>query len=326
MLRKLLFNLQLFAEGGDGGDGGSSAPAGDGQTVEATGEEVPAFIPEKAKNVYKKALAKSKKSESSVVPVQQPAVESKAEDSKQEHIPYSDLIKSDEYKEEHKAYMDKTISDRLKKYKGMEESYGKLQDTLGIMASKYGLDPEADNFVEALREKIEEDDSFYEKYAMDNDMSVEEAKHITKMERKVQKMEQREQELQRQEAQRAQIQLLVTNAEKTKIRFPEFDLETEMQDERFRNLCAVNHGDTTAAYMACHWEQVMNAQINAQVQKASQQIQQQTANAVAANMARPVENGMSSNTPSVTNVDFKNMSLQQIRQYAAEQRRLQNGR
>jgi hypothetical protein len=142
------------------------------------------------------------------------------------------------------------------------------------------------------------------------------------MERKVARIEAQEAEAKRQEQARQQVMLLRQNAEKTKAQFPGFDLDAEMQNEKFRRLCAVNNGDTTAAYMACHWNDILPAT----VQMASQRIQAQTANAVASNMARPVENGMSSTAPSVVQNDFRNMSLADIRKYADEQRRKQQGK
>ena len=90
-----------------------------------------------------------------------------------------------------------------------------------------------------------------------------------------------------------------------------------MQDEKFRRLCAVNNGDTTSAYMACHWNEILPAT----VQMASQQIRKQTVNAISSNANRPIENGISSVAPSVVETKFKGMSLKEIREYAAEQRR-----
>ena len=310
MLEKLWLNLQLFGEGGDGGDGGSADSAGEG-VVDNSGEDIPAFIPEKAKKYYQKAMEKTKNSKAS--DVAQPTNESGAT----EKLSYTDLIKSEQYKEEHKAYMDKTIGDRLKKYKGIEESLGKHKELLDIVASKYGVNPEDENYLQVLQQKIDEDDSYYENYAMEHDISTDEARRIVSMERKVAKAEAIEAEQKKQEQMRQHIMLLRQNAEKTKAQFPEFDLDTEMQDEKFRRLCAVNNGDTTAAYMACHWNEV----IPAQVQMASRQIQAQTAQAVASNMARPIENGLSSSAPSVVQQDFSKMNLQELRKYAEEQRR-----
>jgi len=316
MLKKIWLNLQLFAEGGDGGDGSPTSTTGE-QGVDNTGENIPASIPEKAKKYYQKAMEKTKSNTKPSEPAQ-PTIESNAT----EKTSYADLIKSDEYKEEHKAYMDKTIGERLKKYKGMEEDLGKHKELLEIVANKYGVKPDDENFLEVLHQKIDADDSYYENYAMEHDMSTEEARRIVTMERKVAQADAQKEAMEKEEQRRQHLMLLYNNAEKTKAQFPQFDLDVEMQDEKFRRLCAVNNGDTTAAYMACHYNEI----ITNQVQMATRQVQAQTAQAVAANKARPIENGLSSSAPSVVTQDFRNMDLKQLRQFAEEQRRKQAGR
>lgn len=308
---EFLFNLQLFGDGGDGGDGGS-APTGEGAEATTSGEDPNlARIPERAKKYYKSAVEKTARQ-----PKTPTEIETQASTTA-EHPSYADLIKSDEYKDEHKAYMEKTISDRLKKYKGMEEEYGKARATLDIVANKYGVSPDDENFLDVLNKKIEEDDSYFENYAMEHDISADEARRIVTMERKVALIEKQKEEAEKQEKMREQIAILNANAEKTKQQFPNFNLELEMQNEKFRRLCAVNNGDTTSAYMACHWNEILPAT----VQMASQKIKTQTAQAVASNTSRPIENGINSVAPSVVNQTFKGMSLAEIRAYADEQRR-----
>lgn len=324
MLKKLWLNLQLFGEGGDGGDGSPASSIGE-QGVDNAGESIPASIPEKAKKYYQKAMEKTK-----VNTKVNTEVDSKPDDVAQptkeqvttEKTSYADLIKSDEYKEEHKAYMDKAIGDRLKRFKGIEEDLGKHKELLEIVANKYGVRPDDENFLEVLHQKIDADDSYYENYAMEHDITTEEARRIVTMERKVAQADAQKKAMEREEQNRQHIMLLQQNAEKTKAQFPEFDLGTWMQDERFRRLCAASNGDTTAAYMACDYKNL----ITRQVQMATRQVQTQTAQAVAANKARPIENGLSSSAPSVVTQDFRNMDLKQLRQYADEQRRKQAGR
>lgn len=318
MLEKLRLNLQLFGEGGDGGDGGSANPTGENAVDNSGEDKVFASLPEKAKKYYQKAMAKTAQSK----PETSVKAQATNESSATEKPSYADLIKSDEYKEEHKAYMDKTIGDRLKKYKGIEDDLGKHKELLNIVANKYGVNPNDENFLGVLSEKINADDSYYENYAMEHDMTPEEARRIVTMERKAAQFDAQQEEHQRQEQMRQHFMLLRQNAEKTKARFPQFDLDAEMQDEKFRRLCAVNNGDTTAAYMACHWNDILPAT----VQMASRQIQAQTAQAVAANKARPIENGLSSSAPSVVQHDFSKMNLQQLRQFAEEQRRKQGSK
>lgn len=321
MLKKLWLNLQLFGEGGDGGDGGSAASAGETLGGDSGEEKIPASIPEKAKKYYEKAMAR-KSTPAKTSQAAQTTNEPDTTGEKKQKLSYQDLIKSDDYKEEHKAYMDKTIGDRFKKYKGIEEDLGKHKEILGIVASKYGVNPDDENFLEVLNEKIEADDSYYENYAMEHDMDVATARQIVTMERRVAKQEAENEARQKQEQMQRHIMQLRTNAMQTKAQFPNFDLETEMQDEKFRRLCAVTNGDTTAAFMACHYNDI----ITSQVQMASRQIQNQTAQSVASNQARPIENGISSSAPSVVQQDFSKMSLKELRQYAEQKRREQTGR
>jgi hypothetical protein len=312
-MNEFLLNLQLFGEGGDGGDGGSASSMGESAgNLSGEKKEIPASIPEKAHKYFQKAMEKMPKAE-------QPSesVQTTNEPKTTERMSYADLIKSDDYKDEHKAYMDKTISDRLKKYKGLEADYGKAKSTLEIVANKYGVNPNDENFLEVLNQKIEADDSYYENYAMEHDISTDEARRIVTMERRLAQADAEREAQAKQEQMRQQIMLLRQNAEKTKAQFPNFDLDAEMQNEKFRRLCAVNNGDTTSAYMACHWNEI----IPATVQMASKQVQEQTAKAVASNKSRPIENGISSVAPSVVKQDFKGMSLAEIRAYADEQRR-----
>ena len=325
MLEKLLLNLQLFADGGgDGGDGGSaSASVGETLGNNDSGEDrILASIPEKARKYYPKATQKNSGSTTEKPDKTSDNAQATNGQSTTEKLSYQDLIKSDEYKEEHEAFMKKTIGDRLKKYKGMEENLGKHKELLDTVAYKYGVSPDDENFIDVLKEKIDADDSYYESYAMEHDISPEEARKIVTMERKAAQFDAEQEAKARQEQMRQQIMVLRQNAEKTKAQFPGFDLDTEMQDERFRRLCAANNGDTTAAYMACHYNEI----IANTVQMASRQIQNQTAQAVASNKARPIENGISSSAPSVVQQDFSKMSLKQLREYAEEQRRKQAGR
>ena len=325
MLKELLFNLQLFADGGDGGGDGSSAPASTGETLgnEESGEDkILASIPEKARKYYHKAMEKQMGSTTNASTQASDNGQTTNDKGTTEKLSYQDLIKSDEYKEEHKAYMDKTIGDRLKKYKGMEESLGKHKELLDTVANKYGINPDDENFLENLKEKIDADDSYYEQYAMEHDITPEEARNIVTMERKATLYDAQKEEEAKREQMRQHIMILRQNAEKTKAQFPDFDLEVAMQNDSFRRLCAATYGDTTAAYMACNWSNILPAT----VQMASKKIQEQTAQAVASNLSRPIENGISSQAPSVVQHDFRNMNLQQIRQYADEQRKKQTGR
>ena len=308
----LLLNLQLFGEGGDGGAAGDGAVSG-----ENSGADIPSAIPERARKNYKEAV------ERHAPKVQKEEVPTTEEPQSATKVSYAELIKSDEYKEEHEKYMAKTIGDRLKKYKGVEAQNAQMMGLLETVASKYGVDTTAENFLESLTEKVNADDSYYENYAMEHDISPEEARRIVTMERKMQAIEAQERQKQQEDSMRQFVMTMRQNAEKTKARFPGFDLDAEWQDERFRRLVQATNGDTTAAYMACHGDRL----ISGAVQNAAQQISAQTAQAVAANKARPTENGTSGSVAAtIPKEDFNNMSLEQLRAYADAERRKAQGR
>lgn len=322
MIEFLKLNLQLFAEGGDGGSEGGEGTGSplEGADVIESGENVPSSIPDRAKDIYRKAQKRMNKGQ-----VQNQTAEGDGDanatapqaEGNQHRRTYAEMIASDEYKDEHEKYMQKTIGERLKKYKGLEESSSKAMNALSVVASKYGLDPQSETFLDDLTKQIDADTSYFENYAIEHDISTDEAKRIVTLEQQVKRAEAQKRQAEQEESARQQIAILNANAERTKARFPDFDLATEMQDERFRRLCAVNNGDTTAAYMACHWEEVMT-----NVGRNTAQIaRQQASQAVASNARRPMEAGLGNSAPSVNSTDFSKMNLAQLRAYADEQRR-----
>lgn len=309
---EFLLNLQLFADG-DGGDGGASSE-GEGTGADALDETMSkelASIPEKARKFYPKKA----KTEAQGEAEEEEVTDESEEVSKPSYL---DLIKSDEYKDAHKEYMEKTISDRLKRYKGIEERDTKMSNLLQTIGMKYGLDANSDTFLDDIAKAIDGDESYYEQYAIDHDMTPQEARKVVELEREVSQFkasrEEAEREMQKQEA----LRVLRENAVRTKAQFPQFDLDTEMMNEDFRNITALLGGDTTRAYMAIHGSEVVQ---NVAV-SASKQAQIQTANAISATKGRPTENGMKGSQGTVTETNFRSMNLQQLREYAESQKRM----
>ena len=101
MLRKLLLNLQLFADGGgDGGDGGSaSASVGEALGNNDSGEDrILASIPEKARKHYQKAMEKHSGSTTEASAKSSDNGQATNDQGTTGKLSYQDLIKSDEYK------------------------------------------------------------------------------------------------------------------------------------------------------------------------------------------------------------------------------------
>lgn len=307
MLDKFLFNLQLFADGGDGGDGGEATDEGG-----EMGEEL-ARIPNRARKAYKEAVEKTK-----------PKAEStKAEESTEpKKLSYMDLIKSDDYKEEHQAYMDKTIKDRFKKYDGMEERNKKMAGILDSIALKYNLDTKSDSYLDELEKAVNSDDSYIEDFAMEKGISNDEARSQITLQRKLDSYEEEKRLREAEERKNARTQRLFMGAEKCKQMYPSFDLDTEMQNEKFVKICMATNEDVLAAYEACHHDEIMKAY----GQKATIVANQQISNSVANNQKRPLENGIQGSASAIVTKDYTRMNLQQIREEAARMRQEKYGK
>ena len=327
--------LQLFADGGDGGAAavGDAGANGDNVAtgVNSTNEpdadiEVPASIPEKAKEIYRRAMKsqkqKAEKADPDVknasetgAPVNETAEETPPDTAQKTRVPFSELIKSPEYKDEFTQYMRAAIKDR---FKSANARNAQADEILSVVATKYGIDPQGKTFLEDLKKAIEGDDAYFEAYAAEHDMTTKEARRVLSMEQEIAARKKADEA--REDAK--QIEKLRSNAADTQKRFPSFDLDAEMRNPEFvRHLAAAN-GNTTAAFMATHYDDVL-AQT---VQRATQDAARATVNNIRRGSVRPAENGVSSPaTPVKAERSFSGMSLQQIRAAAAEMRRKRGG-
>lgn len=306
--------LQLFGE--DAPDAGageetstvtSEAPAGE-ESSNAQLDSLMSRIPEREKALFKRAYEKTHPTNMVEEQPQEQSV----------HIPFTELIKKPEYKDEHKAYMDKTIADRFKKsdaeIAALNQRNAQMQEVMGIFAQKYELDPSSENFIDTLKEKISSDESFYEDYAMKHDMSVQEAKRNLELQRKINALEMQERANQQKAEQDAAIRTMMGFAQKTKEEFPDFDLNAEMQNKEFRDLLTYYRGDTTRAYKALHFDDLMQKTVTANTEKAKQAI----TNSIASGQSRPIEGGLSNKSTAVldTSYNWKGKSTKEMEEYA----------
>lgn len=321
--------LNLLRFGGTEGaeNGGTTESAIGSEASGATtdgdisGVEIPTSIPERGKKLYAEAVKETSanflkakveaKADEKSKEIQKP------QETQEQPLTYEELIKSDAYREAHKAYMEKTINDRIKKYKGIESENNAIKTLLNTVGLKYGLDTADKDYMQKLSAAIETDDSFYEDYADQNDMTPAEARKIVTLERKLKASEDAQRKAQAEEAQRAQFEMIRQNADKTKIQYPNFDLANELQNQSFVKILSATNGDTTAAYIATHHSDIIKG-VAAQV---AQKAQEATSNAIASGSMRPNENGINGTASSDVNINFKNMSLAELRAYADAQRK-----
>jgi bisphosphoglycerate-dependent phosphoglycerate mutase len=269
----MALNLQLFAEG-----------TGDGGTVSegATGENGTAAVSQTSITDADGTTATT--------------IDREAE--------FEKLIKG-EYKDLYDARMQDTIKNRLKGQKETVEKYEALAPTLETLAKKYGVDA---SDISALNKAIEEDDAYYEEEALEKGVTVEQLKEFKKMERENAELKKLRDENDAKKAAEQKVAGWMKESEQVKAIYPQFDLRSEMQNSKFIDLLQVPGVDVRTAYELTHKDEI----IAGAMQFTAKAVEKKIADKIAANGARPTENGLNSQSASLTKSDVSQLSKADI--------------
>lgn len=300
MAKKLSFlgiNLQLFAEGAGAAGGGTGSGGTTGDTGAAAVSQ---------KSVKSNPLADVKYGIQPGDAAQNADVQTKTTDAEGETTQTVDRNAEytkfkNEYKDLYDADVQGILTKRLAKTKEIVEKHDALTPTLELLAKKYGVDP---SDVNALNRAIEEDDTYYEEEALEKGVTVEQLKEIRKMEKENAelKKQMREQEV-RKNADKLYAKWM-GEAESIKGIYPSFDLQKEMQNPKFVDLLKVPSIDVRTAYEVIHKDEIMPAAMHF----TAKTVEQKLTNKIIANGARPTENGISSQSASVTKSDVSQLT------------------
>lgn len=283
-----MLSLQVFAEGA--GDGGTAQ--GQGVTAEAASQQTGA----------KNSLADVKYGvQEGAAPAAE--VQQTTEVQTNPEAEFESLIKG-QYKAQYDARMQETIQKRLKGTKETVDKYNALQPVLETLAKKHGVD--ASN-IEALQKAIEDDDYYFEDEALEKGISVQQLKQIRRMERENADLKRQMQEQQaHQNAEKAYANWM-NQAEETKKVYPSFDLRAEMSNPKFVDLLRSNI-DVRTAYEVLHMGEI----IPAAMQFTAKTVESKIAKKIAANGARPTENGASSGSAALVKSDVSKLNNKDI--------------
>lgn len=216
---------------------------------------------------------------------------------------FEKLIKG-QFKEQYDSRVQDTIQKRLKGSKEITDKYNALVPTLEILAGKYGVDA---TDIEALNKAIQDDDAFFEDEALQRGITVQQLKQIRSMERENADLKRQMQERQtRENADRLYAQWLQQEQE-TKNVYPSFDMKKEMENPEFVNLLKSNVNVKTA-YEVLHKDDI----ISGAMQYTAKTVESKIAKKIAANGARPSENGMSSQASSLVKSDVSQLTKMDI--------------
>lgn len=162
--------------------------------------------------------------------------------------------------------------------------------------------------VEELANALDNDQNLWEQEAYEAGMSTEQYNEIRKL--KAEK-EHKEAIIRQYEAQRnteMQYNAWIQEADVLKVKYPDFDLETELQNPEFRSLITTKNGDYAIpmekAYELIHMNDILN---NATI-KAKDEVKKQVTDDIRARGARPSENGIRANNGVVYKSDVSKLT------------------
>ena len=215
------------------------------------------------------------------------------------------------YKAEYGADVKAAIDDRFRNQADLSGRLNSAMQVLSSIAPFYGINADEDgNFdMDKLTKAIQDDNRFYEQSALEKGIPVETEKHIRQLE-----MQEKQRQLEarrslEQERLRSHLANLRQQEEELKKEFPDFDLLSEVQNNKaFARMTSPDGGLTVRqAYMAIHGDELM--------QRRSQAIEEQTkqnmSRAIQAGAMRPQENGMTSNGGGIQAIDPLHMTREQ---------------
>lgn len=303
----LIFDLQLFAEGGTsgasgtvGGDGGTGSEGTAGVITNTVGATVAASQRKGARsnplaNVKYGVQPEEASSPVAEVKTSKEAVEEPKED---RNAVYEAFIK--EYKDLDDARVQGIVKNRLKGSRETVDKYNALQPTLDMLAKKYGVQP---GDIEGLNKAIADDDSYYEQEALERGITVEQLKEFKKVERENAEFKRRDAERARQDKANETYKKWENEAKNTKAVYPSFDLNKELQNPKFVDLLRSNI-DVQTAFEVIHKDEI----IPAAMQYAAKAVEEKLTDKIIANGARPSENGTSSQSATISKSDVSTLT------------------
>ena len=293
-------NLQLFGEG-DAAESPSMTEDAAGPNVSFAAKQDQQNNPKTAPRIlYGKQNAADLGVKSEGKAQDAPDPEESLEKKAQEQEETFDSLIHGKYKEDLKKQVKEILDKRFKNNADLEKQVSSMRELLENTARGYGLDPASESLLDDIRKAQDADDELYAKEAYEHGMSVGDYKKSIAREREMKTLQEKVREHEEREAHHAWIQNLQEQVPEVQKTFPAFNLDEEMKNPNFAYL--VRPGSPTSiedAMYAIHHREILTGV----VKTAAEQASLKTANAVAANGARPKEGGLSSVPPTIVKSD-----------------------
>lgn len=226
---------------------------------------------------------------------------------------FDELVKG-KYKDQFKKRMTDGINRRFKNTADYEGQVNQYADAVAPLLEIYGLEA---GDVEGLKEAIYNDEGLFKGYADESGLTTEDAMRRVLFNIDAKNVRAERDRLAQEKANVERINSMMEESEDIKESFPSFDLQMELQNERFSE--AINRGYSVKdAFMLAHFNEIL-AGNNAYVQKQSTQNVVDNINHRA---ARPVENGLSNHRAVTVKSDPSKWTREDMMEVA---KRVRNG-
>jgi len=214
----------------------------------------------------------------------------------------------EQYRTEYDSEVQNIVQSRLKNANRQIEAANKYRDQtsriLETLALKYGGDV---NDPDSLLQSIEADDGFYEEAAAERGLTVDQYKQFMRLESENKQFREAAERRQQQARSDSIYQEWQEQAAKTRQYYKGFDLQKEIQNPNFSKLLR-SGVDVKTAFEVIHKDEIIPAAMQVATQKATQKV----SNAVAANRARPAENGLGAGNAVESGVNIENLTREQM--------------
>lgn len=216
-------------------------------------------------------------------------------------ISFDEFVK--QHKDESNKWFQQRFNERHRDYKELQRRNNATAPLLDVLSARYGID--ASN-IDDLVKAVQDDDALYEDKAAEEGLTIEQYKHMQQMEAENKRLRDMQNQAYREQQMNKQLAEWDNQANNLRQIFPDFDLNTELQNEDFAN--ALRSGlSMERAFYAVHGSDI----ISGAMQSTAQQVRQAVAEDIASKGNRPKENGLANNASAKVSKDMHNLTKQE---------------
>jgi len=203
-----------------------------------------------------------------------------------------EALRKGEYKQFFDAEIQNIINKRFRETKTLETQLASMSPIIEILSEKYGTDD-----VNELASRLRQDS--LQDLADAAGMTVEQYEKIMKIRQENKLLRERQKTLEAEQKINAQIQKWTQEAEQLKIKYPNFDFRTELQNENFMSLLRAGVS-VEAAYQVCHMDEIITG--------TAKQAQQNVVENIKAKGNRPQESAAKGTPGIIIKSDPRNLT------------------